>query len=64
MSVNVPQTIWRDTSGLSEYGGSGQNFIVDPSGTFLVDPSGTFIVDTGVTSTLIPSTIWQEIDNV
>lgn len=60
MSVNVPVTVYRDTSGLTEYSGEGVNNIVDTLGNFLVDTGGNQIVDTGVVATLIPSTIWEE----
>jgi hypothetical protein len=62
--VITPRTKWRPTNGLSEFGGSSANNIVDPSGNFLVDPSGVFIVDTGVTETLIPRTVWEEDDTI
>lgn len=57
-------SIWRPTNGLSEFGNRSADNIVDPSGVFLVDPSGVFIIDTGVTETLIPSTIWEENDSI
>jgi hypothetical protein len=63
MAVNVPQTIWRDPSGLVEYGNDGPNNIIDTLGNFIVDPSSNFIVDTGITATLIPGTIWEEDDS-
>jgi len=62
MSVNTPQTQWRETNGLVDYGSEEPNNIVDNLGNFLVDPSGNFIVDTGVTATLIPATVWEEDD--
>jgi hypothetical protein len=64
MSVDVPQTEWRDTNGLTEYSTGGVNNIVDTVGNFLVDPSSNFIVDTGVTATPIPATVWTEDDSV
>ncbi len=64
MPTTPPQTIWRDPSGLTEYGTDGPNNIVDTSGNFLVDTSGNFIVDTGVTATLIPATEWIEDNSI
>lgn len=64
MSVDLPQTVWRDTNGLYEYSDSDPNNIVDTLGNFLVDPSSNFIVDTGVTATLIPATVWKEDDSI
>jgi len=64
MAVDVPQTVWRDQSGLSEYGSDGPNYIVDTADFYLVDPSGFYITDTGVTATLIPATEWSEDDSL
>lgn len=64
MSVDLPVTEWQDNSGLIEFGSSGVNDIVDTLDNNLADPSGNLIVDTGVTATLIPSTVWEEVDNV
>jgi len=64
MAVDVPQTVWQATDGLSDFHNEGANNIVDTLGNYLVDPSGNFIVDTGVVQTLIPSTIWEEDDSV
>lgn len=64
MAVDVPATIWQPTDGNTEFNNIGQFFIVDSSVVYLVDPSGNFIVDTGVQAIPIPSTVWQEIDNV
>lgn len=64
MSVDTPQTVWRSTNGLVEYGTDGPNDIVDPSDNHLVDTNGNQIVDTGVLATLIPSTVWEEDDSV
>lgn len=64
MSTNVPQTVWRDTNGLTEYSGGAIRYIVDTLGAFLVDPSATFIIDTGVIADLIPATVWEENDSV
>lgn len=64
MAVDIPQTSWRDTNGLTEYGSQGPNYIVDTVGFYLVDVSGFYIVDTGVTATLIPSTTWIGDDSI
>lgn len=64
MPVNVPVTTWQDPQGLSEFSNTGVYNIDDASGVFLVDPSGVFIVDTGVTQTLIPSTVWEQDDSI
>lgn len=63
MSVGTPQTIWRDTDGLTEYSNGGINDIVDNLGNNLVDTLTNQIVDTGVVAALIPSTIWEEDDS-
>lgn len=62
MATNIPRTVWRDTSGLTDYGFDGPYNIDDNTGTFLVDPSAVFIVDTGVTANGVPQTIWSEDD--
>jgi hypothetical protein len=66
--VNPPTTthptVWRATSGLSEFNTRSAYNIVDPSGNFLVDPAGVLIVDTGVTEAITPVTIWQEDDSL
>ncbi len=62
--TGIPVTVWRDTSGLSEYTSEGANDIVDTSSNNLVDPSGNQIVDTGVVQTMIPATEWEELNNV
>jgi hypothetical protein len=64
MPVNVPVTVYRDTSGLTEFSSESPNDIVDTLGNDLVDPSGNQIVDTGVIATLIPATAWTEDDSV
>lgn len=64
MSVDVPQTAWRSTNGLVDYGSESPNNIVDASGNYLVDPSGNFIVDTGVIANLIPATVWEQDDSI
>jgi len=64
MSVDTPQTVWRDTNGLTEYGSDGPNYVIDTTDFYLVDPSGFYITDTGVTATLIPGTVWSEDDSV
>lgn len=64
MAVNVPQTVWRDPSGLVEFDSNGTDYIVDTLGNNLVDTAVNDIVDTGVMATLIPSTVWTEVDNV
>ncbi len=64
MSVNTPVTVWRDQSGLTEYGTDGPNDIVDTLNNNLVDTLGNQIVDTGVTATTIPATIWEEDDSL
>lgn len=64
MAISEPQTIWRDTSGLTEYSSDGPNNIVDTLGNLLVDPSGNFVVDTSVVATLIPATVWEEDDSI
>lgn len=64
MPVDVPQTVWRNTDGLTEYSNGGVYNIDDPSDVYLVDPSGVFIVDTGVVASLIPASVWAEDDSV
>lgn len=64
MAVNVPQTVWQDTQGITDFSNTGINNIVDTLEVFLVDPSGIFIVDTGVTAISIPATIWSEDDSI
>lgn len=64
MSVDAPQTQWRDPSGLVTFTNEDPNNIVDTADNYLVDPSGNFIVDTGVVETLIPATVWEEDDSV
>lgn len=64
MSVDLPATQWQDNSGLIEFGSSGVNYIVDSSVNNLVDTATNDIIDTGVTATLLPSTVWEELDNV
>lgn len=60
MSVNTPVTIWRDTSGLTDYSTEGSSYITDTADFYLVDPSGFYITDTGVIATTIPKTVWEE----
>lgn len=64
MAVDVPQTVWRDTNGLSEYSNTGVDYIVDTTSFYLVDTLGFYIVDTGVTENLIPATVWEEDDSI
>lgn len=64
MSKNVPVTVWRDTSGLSEFSNGGVFNIDDNLSQLLIDPSGVFIVDTGVISTPIPQTEWEEDNSI
>lgn len=63
MAENVPVTIYRDTSGLTEYNNIGTNYIVDTLDNNVADPSGNLIVDTGVVATPIPATVWEEDDS-
>lgn len=64
MSVNIPATIYRNTNGLTEYSTEEANDLVDTLGINLVDTLGIQIVDTGVIATLIPSTTWEENDDL
>lgn len=64
MSVNIPVTVWRKTSGNNDSVFDGPNFIVDTLGDFLVDPSGNFLVDTGIVMPIIPTTTWREDDSL
>lgn len=64
MAVDVPVTVWQPTDGNSEFTDTGVNYIVDTADFYLVDTTGFYIVDTGVTQTLIPSTVWVENDGV
>lgn len=64
MAVDVPVTVWRNTSGLGEYDNTGANYIVDTADFYLTDPSGYYIVDTGVTFNNIPATEWEEDNSI
>lgn len=63
MSVDVPATIWRVTSGNYDSTPDGPNDIADPSGVLLVDPSGVQIIDTGLEMPIIPDTEWSQDDS-
>lgn len=63
MAVDVPVSIWRNTSGYGEFDNTGAVSIVDTTGVSLVDTAGIQIVDTGVTFTNIPATAWEEDDS-
>jgi flagellar basal body rod protein FlgG len=64
MAVNIPQTVWRSTDGLTEYSSDGANYLIDTTNFYLVDTTGYYLVDTGVVENLIPATAWEEDDSI
>lgn len=62
MSVGLPATIWRPTSGNGEMGIAGDDSITTISGLLLTTLSSRQLITLTSTYTPLPATVWTEND--